>query len=700
MKNYLSKVISQLIFCLILTTSVSASSFSHERLGTVEFKDVSVGNAVRILSEMSKKYNIVATQDAKDKKVSLYLKKASIEGTVDALCRITGLWYRRDSEHNAFYIMTEEEFSKEIVVKKESATRIFDLKHQNVSDAAYSIKSLFGSRVKLTKPEENDSYQLDGDISGGGRNNSNNRNNNRNNGRNNSNSTASAGGGTANNSDKVEARREFFTDRELASKGQAVVSEEELIRTRVRSEAEIFVTWNYLHNLLMVRTSDKKAMADIQALIKRIDLPAQQVLLEVKILRANLGKDERSIFDFAYQQGQIKTGVDGNGDPIVSPRKSLNLGRFPLEGGAFLAQLNGGNLTATIEWLKTQNRLNLVAQPNIVSANNKEAQLTIGENRIMVTGASTRFATNNSGTNIVLTPETKEENIGTLLRIWPRINDDKTVTLDILQSNSTLNKDATTIPVSGGNGTIVNIPIDSVTVSTTNLTAIASHGSTIAIGGMIETSNTELHEKVPLLGDIPVLGKMFRKDVTSESRSELIILITPWVSDNPQTAHTLHQDRIDEWSDIDNLDEHLSKPNKQQVAQWSSKLQTMALDSIRFAMHAQSQSSSELCASGRTAAPRFTQWKLSNNLQIDAIQHCISDGVILTQAKMINLSQRSLKVGPFLFDQGWIATSGESGVIDAGGSRLIYLASDESPEKLLKNNKVEFFYAKGAVYGH
>ncbi|MCE2029029.1 type II secretion system protein GspD [Sessilibacter corallicola] len=693
------------------TIAFSTAAFSKEqRLGTVEFKDADVGDAVRVISEMAQ-VNIVATEAAKTEKVSIYLKDTTVEGVIDGICRVSGLWYRRDKEHNIYYILTEDEFNREIVVQKDFITKIYELKHQNVSDAANAIESLYGDRVELTEPSENASYELEGDIGGGegagvggNRNNATNRNNNNRNNRNNR--VQIVGGNNARDQDAVEVRRDFFDGNQLNSGESVNISESQLIQSRVRQEPPIFVTWNYLHNLLLIRTSDASVISDINKLIKSIDRPAQQVLLEVKILRANLGQEERSIFDYAYQQGQIQTGQDGDGDPIFAPRRLLNLGNFPVEGGAFLAQLTGSELSATIEWLHTQNRINLVAQPNVISANNKEARLTIGEDRVIVTGATTDIITNESTTIVNIDLETDTRIIGTELSIWPRINDDKTVTLDIEQSSTTLNEGVTNLPVSSGLGTVTNVAIDSVTESTIELTAVARHGATIAVGGMIETETQEIKEKVPLLGDIPALGKLFRRDLDNDTRSELIVLITPWISENALTAHEVNQKRITQWTNNKDLNHHLETPetDKSEATPWPNALKTRAVGAIKYSAQRlqQLQTNSEIelpkCSTEfNFGQARFTDWKINEWVTVDAVGHCQNNDLYLTHAIVKNESNHIQQLRPILFNQGWIASSGESATLKPKEKATLFLVSSQPPEWILEKSSELFFYGEGSI---
>jgi len=668
-----------------------------ERLGKVEFKEATVKDAVRVISELSRS-DVVATEAAARKSVSLYLKNATVESAIDSLCRVTGLWYRRNDEFNTYYIMTQEEFGKDVIIEKQAQTRVFELKHQNVSDAAYAIQSLFGSRVKLTEPQENNSYTLDGDLGEGGNNSgSNNSSNSRNSSRNgNNNQTANLSGSTSQNRSKVDVKDITRSLLELADfkDGQKVsVDENSLSNKGQRHESTIYVTWNYLHNLLVVRASDKRAMRDIAALVKRLDQPAQQVLLEMKILQATLGDEQRSIFDVSYNNGRIKTGTDSDGNPVYQPKTQIDVATFPTEGGAFLTRLLTSKISATIEFLSTQNRIDLLAQPNLLSANNKEASLTIGEDRLLVTGASTDVVTTNFGTSYIsIDMDTRSQNIGTTLSIWPRINGDNTVTLDIEQSNTSLNENSQTISVSNGTGGVNSVLIDSVTESTIDLTAIARHGETIALGGMIQVDKQDVQEKVPLLGDLPLIGVLFRKDYTVDTRKELVILITPHISHDPNQAAKLHDGLIKGWAKLIEDDRYVDpsdQVSRTETRHWSKDIQRRAVALIQRAARGQ-------CRDDKSA-PRFTRWAVNTNLYVNPEFHCQDADLYVTAAVLKNRQGRETRVQPSLFDQGWVASSGEQQLLGSGDQGRIYLVSVGQPDALLRHHQQTFHLTEEAL---
>ena len=666
--------------------SVAAAQPKPERLGRVNFNNVTLGEAIQLVSEMARDSDIIATPEAQERIISLKLKDATVESAVDAMCRVSGLWYRYDPEFHIYTVMSEEEFSKDIIVNKPSTTRIYELKHQNVADAANAIEALYGDRVELQEPAGNGSYELDGDLDGGGSSSS---------GSSNSNSSNNNDSGGGSGDDAVEVRRSMLGLEQLRTQAAIQLSEADLVKSNIRQEPPIYVTWNYLHNLLIVRTSDGVVHKDIAELVTALDKPAQQVLLEMKIYNATLGDEERSIFDYDFQTSSTTlSGESADGIPLVQPLATLGLGNFVTEGGAFLFNFNGADIQAKIELMQQDRDVKLVAQPTILAANNKEATLFIGEDRIVVTGASTETVTNENNTIINIVTETAEENIGTEVTVWPRINGDKTVTLDIEQNTSQLNEGVSTLPISNPTGGVINVALDSISRSEVNLTAIAAHGQTIAIGGMIEDEKTENSEQVPVLGDIPVLGKLFRKDKAEERRKEIIILITPWIADDPALAHKLHNKRIKAWTENENLLDDLAAAESEQepVTHWPRQDTQQALALIRQA------TGSTACGTAVAESASFDQWQIAPELVAYSLGQCRSQHHYLTRLSVTNTGKQPLQMGPQLFDQGWLASVGENAQVAPGESVSLLLVSDRQPAKLLQHSQERFLLTEAALY--
>lgn len=119
-------------------------------IAELEFKKTRLMDIIRVLSEDSVK-NIIATPEAAEKEVSIFLKQVTLEQAIKAICRISDLWYRYDKEgKGTFRIMTKEEYSKDLVVGQDDDIRVFTLRNPNVIAIASAIEDLYGSRVEVS----------------------------------------------------------------------------------------------------------------------------------------------------------------------------------------------------------------------------------------------------------------------------------------------------------------------------------------------------------------------------------------------------------------------------------------------------------------------------------------------------------------------------------------------------------------------
>ncbi|RMH37665.1 MAG: type II secretory pathway, component PulD [Nitrospirae bacterium] len=542
------------------TTSQNGEAYRFDRL---EFKSSAVVDALRLIAEQAG-INAVATEAAGKKRVTLYLRNVTAKEAIETLAKIAGLWYRYDPDSQTYRVLTTEEYQKDIVIFRDDRIEIFQLTHPNVTSVATVIQNLYGfDRVSLTFAQSDDdvfgAQALTGGlgfgaglgISGGG-------------------GSAIAGalgglgggrgfggfGGLGSRGRTIQPREstaiveEEFTPDQIAElerrlpglkPGEEAEVSDEAIKGLARKEAPIYVTVVRQHNMLIVRTSDLRALEDIKALVRKLDQPTRQVLLEMKILELTLGDNFRSIFDFAFLGGSTSSGpADGQppnpltGAAAEVTKNLVGIGNFASQGGTFIYQFLNDEFRARIELFKQDNRIEVLATPMIMASNLRPARIFVGEQRVLVTGVQTNVVTAaNAATTTVINPITEIRDVGTTLIIAPTINLDGTVTLLITEDNSTVLQDSTTIPVSNQQGGITEFAID--TVNTANIlgTIVAKDGLTIAIGGLIRKSLSHDVQKVPVLGDIPWIGALFRKEVDTNSKTELVLLITPHIIQTP-----------------------------------------------------------------------------------------------------------------------------------------------------------------------
>lgn len=565
-------------------------------LRRLHFRETPVVDALRLLSEVSG-LNVVATTEAGKRPVTFHLQETDAGRAVETLCKVAGLWFRRDADTGTLRVMTTEEFQKDHVIYRKDEIRVFTLDYPNAVSVAVAVQDLFGDRVELSLGMDDAQLDLLGGLEGtgaygglaGGY-------------------TGGGGGrtlfggfrgglpsfrsqpgggygfrrGTALPGAGYErpgrsgpdygtrgARGREETDRQVLDEpltpgqlaelrrrleGRREAGAEEL-RGISKRAATVWVTVNRQHNLIVVRTSDAETMERIARLVDDLDRPTPQVLLEMKILQLRVEDSFRSVFDFDVAGGTEREGPpsDQVANPLLpgaatAPKHVLGVGNFPLEGGTFVYQFLNDTVRARIQLLARDGRAEVVATPLVLASNNRMARIFIGEERVLTTGVETDVVTPSTGAaTAFVEPVTEIRDVGTTLAVIPKINADRTVTLLIAQDSSRVSPDSADIPIVDPEGGVSGFPIDTITTANFQATVVAKDRMTLAIGGLIQEEVAHTEEKVPFLGDIPILGIPFRKSVRRHVKSELILLITPRVLFTPAEARRASR-RVEESS--------------------------------------------------------------------------------------------------------------------------------------------------------
>jgi type II secretory pathway component GspD/PulD (secretin) len=434
--------------------------------------------------------------------------------------------------------MTNAEYVQDLVIHRDEVTKVFTVNNLNVNLAADAINNLYGERVKRS----NSGQQFDasngqqGNANGGEQSNSNNNSSNNRNSSSGSNTGASQTQNTLDQSlsiDQLSALATRGLGRNLISGSQVqqVLDREEPIYVTVASE----------HNLVLVRTGDMEALTQIEALIKELDRPVPQVLLEMKILDVLVDDNFSSVFNFEVN------GVGLQGDSTIP----INIGNNALSNsGSFIFEYMNTYLKANIELLQKNKRVNVLSTPMILASNNRPSKLFVGEEQIIVKGYSTQTQeriVNGAAavSSSVIIPTTEVEEIGNTLLITPFINmSDGNITLNIEQENSSLRKGGGQIDLISASGEVKKVSIDTLNTARIEGTIIVKDNHTIAVGGLIRETESDDESKVPWLSDIPLLGNLFTSKADGAQRSELILLITPRVLRQPEDGEFNKQDLL------------------------------------------------------------------------------------------------------------------------------------------------------------
>jgi len=558
------KIFHLSLICLCMLAGFASAESEIE---FVEFKDAEIRDAARILSSMTGA-NIAVTKEASEEKVSLLLQKTELKHAVEMLSRVAGLWYRYSKLGNSYIIMTEKQYQDDIVVYRDDVIRTFTLRHQNVNTTAVTIQSLFGDRVRLSLQQGNDDFQgLDLEVG----------------------DTNEATTVTEQDDDNGEIKIQDLDRENISSESAEDLSTEELSKGALRELAgaekvssdsaskllgartPIFIATNRIHNLLHVRTSDENALAEIARLIKASDKPTPQVLLEMKIVRIDVGEGFDQDFDLSFNDAlNVDDGITVNGNVVngqFDPRAAEltatefgfnNLARLSnqlsaKDGTAFgFNGVDGGfyeffsrYVTARVSLLERNNQAEVVAKPIMLASNNRPARLFIGSEQVVPVDLdiNTTFSNaNNNGdrqSRTTTTLETERRKIGNTLILLPSVNADRTVTIDIFQDTSNIEKNGMNFPFfNNETNQLESVLLDAVQESNVKTVVVAKDGNTIALGGMITSEKSDFETAVPLLGNVPVIGEMFRSKEERDDKSQYVMLITPHVLLSPEESES------------------------------------------------------------------------------------------------------------------------------------------------------------------
>jgi general secretion pathway protein D len=501
------------------------------KLDEVHFSDMALGQAVVMLTRMIGQ-NVVASSMATETRVHVYLRKVTARGAIEGLCRLNGLWYREDAE--MIRILTKAEYGQELVIKSDEQTRLYYLKNASALGVADMIASLMSDQVEYNRPREEASFGhvgTDGDdplasnvgTSGGGSSGSSYRTTD-DAGRQYDGSTVSRSSYNYSLSDvtnnfqkgmtagKIEQLTKDVQGRQKGEISAQTVAEKTGVKARVT--LSVFLR----NNCIGVRTVQESVHSEIGKIIEALDTPTRQVLLEVKVLSVSLGEGLDTLFKLSYANGNQPTKLNFKFlDGADLPANTVSFG--------YLDKY----VTATMQALQNDKRMQLIATPMLMCANNAPAEFFSGVTRMITTNYDyeTRYAENNRAVDIAR-PVVTEREIGTKVRIKPSINADGTVTLRFLLEIGTVNEGGGSVS-QVKDGALVKLPIDTVDNNKIESIVVASHGQAVVMGGLISDGTTKSSEHVPLVGKVPVLGTFFGQKKKKLERAETVVIIIPHI---------------------------------------------------------------------------------------------------------------------------------------------------------------------------
>jgi general secretion pathway protein D len=293
--------------------------------------------------------------------------------------------------------------------------------------------------------------------------------------------------------------------------------------------------------LIMASRSD---MSALEELVKSMDIMLSQVMIEVVIFKIGLTRNSERGIDWVQRALVAYEDENSRRSPIMAfagaaggatERKGM---QSPLLGTS-LANMAGAsgnlayyftffnlNLDAIIRLVASDSHTEVVASPNILTTDNKEATINVTKEKYFFKGLKF-VSTSGSGAGEWV-DDVEMRKVGTKLTVTPRINEKKFVVMEIKQS---FEEEGAPQTIAGAGG-----PSDWPTVDSSELTASVAvrTGETIVLGGLTTRTGLDAKDRVPLVGDIPLIGRLFQRARDRGQKDETVVFITPFVLDSPE----------------------------------------------------------------------------------------------------------------------------------------------------------------------
>ena len=267
-----------------------------------------------------------------------------------------------------------------------------------------------------------------------------------------------------------------------------------------------------VYNRMIIRTTPR-VYTMIKALLDRLDSVPAQVLLQVLIVEINL--DDSNAFGVQFNF----TGGSGNvGTSFGTNYDGLNPGEGTDKGGNFMIvnPNDPGDKYAYVRALAAKNKIKVISSPQLLVSSNTAAKIQIGNDVPLITGSVSNSQTLSGVTNSYNYKET-----GIIMTLTPQVTSTNLISLNITQEVSE--------PVKNTISTVTDTPVIQKRILETSMTI--ANGKTMVMGGMIQEKETDDLSSLPLIADIPILGRLLGNTNLSKRRTEMLVLVTGYIVD-------------------------------------------------------------------------------------------------------------------------------------------------------------------------
>jgi len=291
----------------------------------------------------------------------------------------------------------------------------------------------------------------------------------------------------------------------------------------------------------LIIMADKEDYMVLEDVIQKLDIPRAMVYIESLIMEVDMSTSLNIGIDWSiFGKGTIdgKETLIGGGfrNGFVKPSELLQGGLTVglLTEPISIAGLDVSNISAIINAVKTDDDFRILSTPQILTTDNEEARITVGENRPY----QTRSTTDVSGGTF---ESFEYRDVGKILKITPHVTEGRLVRMQISLEVTAIDQKATLTTSS-------TLPVT--LKRTVDTTVIVQDQQTVVIGGLIDDSTTKSENKVPVLGDVPLLGWLFKKRGDETIKTNLYVFLTPRVIQNPGEALGIFQQKREQMDSI------------------------------------------------------------------------------------------------------------------------------------------------------
>ncbi|MFH0840251.1 MAG: secretin N-terminal domain-containing protein [Candidatus Omnitrophota bacterium] len=486
------------------------SSLAKNKI-SLDLKGVDIIDVLKMLSARSN-LNIVAGKNVRGK-VTLFLKDVDIWDAFEIILASNDLAYEK--REDIINVMTERDYEQLYGERysDKKKVKIFRLEYAKVADVAKALNQTKSKIGKIVVDEPSNTIVIIDAPQ------------------------------PIKQMEKIIAKMDMPTETKIFSLNYAKAEDIKTKITDILTKGVGAIQVDERTNKIVVTDLVIK-MPDIVNVIAAMDEKHKVVLIEAKIIEIELTDEFRYGVDWGrFFKNIANTSLDFNFADLGDVSTGLVTGSSITIGKLAHASLDGA-----IRALTTVGKTNVISSPRITVLNNEEAKVLIGTNQPYVTSTTTVPSAGSPVTSESVT----YIDVGITLRVTPTINNDGFVTMKIKPEISSLGTPIETAHAAGATGN--QIPV--VSKSETDTTVMVKDGTTILIAGLIQDRDIETIDKVPILGDIPIIGYAFKsqsKGSTSSTsnqpeKKEIVIFLTPYIMDGtesfPEAANTFYGDRV------------------------------------------------------------------------------------------------------------------------------------------------------------